>query len=91
MTTRVRFLDPVTQKVIYPESGGQPMAESITQYNLITMLKSVIDAMFAERDDVFCGADLFWHLVEGNLGVRLAPDVLVVFGRPPGDRSSYLQ
>ncbi len=67
------------------------MAENTTQYNLITMLKSGIDAMFAGRDDVFCAADLFWYPVEGNSGIRLAPDVMVAFGRPPGDRSSYMQ
>jgi Uma2 family endonuclease len=91
MTKTEIFLDPVTQEVIYPEIGEQPTAKSTAQYNLITMLKSGIDAMFAERDDVFCAADLFWYPVEGNSGIRLAPDVMVAFGRPPGDRSSYLQ
>mgnify|MGYP002783595112 CR=1 FL=1 len=92
MTKTELFLDPVvTQEVIYPESDGQPMAENTTQYNLITMLKNVIDAMFSGRDDVFCAADLCWYPVEGNSVVRLAPNVMVAFGRPPGDRSSYLQ
>ncbi len=91
MTKTAIFLDPVTQEVIYPESDGQPMAENTTQYNLITMLKSGIDAMIADRNDIFCAADLFWYPAQGNSGIRLAPDVMVAFGRPPGDRSSYLQ
>jgi Uma2 family endonuclease len=85
------FRNPQTDEVIYPETDGQPMAESTTQYNLITMLKDGIDALFADRDDIFTAADLFWYPVKGNSGLRVAPDVMVVFGRPRGDRSSYKQ
>lgn len=35
--------------------------------------------------------DLLWYPVEGQPTIRMAPDVLVAFGRPKGDRSSYLQ
>src|SRR5206468_459291 len=33
----------------------------------------------------------FWYPVEGEPGVRMAPDAYVVFGRPKGDRPSYKQ
>ena len=32
-----------------------------------------------------------WYPVEGQPTIRLAPDVMVIFGRPRGDRGSYIQ
>jgi Uma2 family endonuclease len=46
--------------------------------------------LFAGQD-VFVAGSLFWYPVEGNPGIVQAPDVMVVFGRPPGYRSSYKQ
>jgi hypothetical protein len=40
---------------------------------------------------VFVAGDLFWYPVEGDPTIRVAPDVLVVFGRPKDDRGSYMQ
>ena len=85
------FRSPITDEILYPESDGEPMAESTYQFHLITTLQGGIDAMFAERDDVLCAGDLFWYPVEGSPQIRVAPDIMVVFGRPRGDRSSYMQ
>lgn len=35
--------------------------------------------------------DLLWYPVEGDNQIRQAPDAMVVFGRPKGDRGSYQQ
>ena len=40
---------------------------------------------------MFVAVNLFWYPVEGKPKIRIAPDVMVVFGRPKGDRRSYLQ
>jgi hypothetical protein len=40
---------------------------------------------------VFIAGDLLWYPVEGSNTIRQAPDVMVVFGRPKGDRGSYQQ
>jgi Uma2 family endonuclease len=40
---------------------------------------------------VFVAGDLLWYPVEGGNTIRVAPDVMVVFGRPKGDRGAYLQ
>ena len=77
--------------IIYPESDGEPMAEHTKQFEIITMLHGGIDSLFHDRDDVFVAADLFWYPVEGNPNIRLAPDIMVVFGRPRGHRPSYMQ
>jgi Uma2 family endonuclease len=75
----------------YPESDGQPMAENTLQYEWIVTIKGNLDVLFADRDDVFVAGDLFWYPVQGEPGIRQAPDTLVVFGRPKEHRPSYKQ
>ena len=79
------------EPVVYPSSDGKPMADSTKQFNLITLLKENLEFHFADRPDVFVAGDLLWYPVEGNPKIATAPDVMVVFGRPKGDRKSYIQ
>ena len=85
-TRRVR--KPV---IIYPESDGQPMAENTKQYKKIVYIKENLERIFVDNENVFIAADLFWYPVEFDNKTRYAPDVMVAFGRPKGDRGSYLQ
>jgi hypothetical protein len=73
--------------VNYPESDGQPMGDKTLQIRWIIKLFGGIDALFAQRADVFVAADP----VEGSPSIVTAPDVMVAFGRPKGDRGSYKQ
>ncbi len=75
----------------YPESDGKPMADNTKQFRWIVTIEGGLDALFANRSDVFVAGDLLWYPVEGRPDIRAAPDVMVVFGRPKGDRGSYLQ
>jgi Uma2 family endonuclease len=77
--------------IVYPESDGKPMADNTKQMRWITVLYGNLAALFRDRPDVFVAGDLFWYPVEGHPEVRVAPDVLVFFGRPKGDRGSYKQ
>jgi Uma2 family endonuclease len=79
------------QDIIYPESDGQPMAENTKQFTWIVVIKENLEILFADDANVFVAGDLFWYPVEGNNKLRMAPDAMVVFGRPKGDRGSYLQ
>jgi Uma2 family endonuclease len=67
------------------------MADNTRQYQYIITIQVGLDSLFAARPDVFVAADLFWYPVEGQPGIRQAPDVLVAFGRPKGHRGSYRQ
>ena len=78
-------------EIIYPESDGKPMADNTLQFTYIVTIQGGIAALFADRPDVFVAGDLLWYPVEGNNKIRAAPDAMVVFGRPPGHRRSYLQ
>lgn len=78
-------------EVLYPESDGQPMADNTKQFRWIVVIKENLELLFADRPEVFVAGDLLWYPVEGDNKLRQAPDVLVVFGRPKGDRGSYRQ
>jgi Uma2 family endonuclease len=88
----VQQLTPdTTPGIIYPDSDGQPMADNTKQFRWIVTIKENLEILFAAQDDVFVGGNLLWYPVEGSVKTRQAPDILVVFGRPKGDRGSYKQ
>ncbi|MEG4572018.1 Uma2 family endonuclease [Microcoleus sp. N3A4] len=80
-----------TEEIIYPSSDGQPMAESTIQYELIVKIKEGCESLFKDDPNVFVAADLLWYPVEGKPEISQAPDTMVIFGRPKGDRLSYIQ
>ena len=80
-----------TNQIIYPDSDGQPIADNTKQFRWITVIKSNLDWLFQDEELVFVAGDLLWYPVEGNPKYRVAPDTMVVFGRPKGDRGSYKQ
>lgn len=82
---------PLQGGIVYPDSDGKPMADNTKQLRWMVVLFGNLSALFRLRADVFVGADLLWYVVEGQVELRQAPDVLVVFGRPKGDRGSYRQ
>jgi Uma2 family endonuclease len=67
------------------------MADNTKQARWIVILYDNLLALLAGPDDVFVAADILWYPVEGEPETRVAPDVLVAFGRPRGDRGSYKQ
>ncbi|GIV16412.1 MAG: hypothetical protein KatS3mg022_1847 [Armatimonadota bacterium] len=79
------------QEVIYPESDGKPMADNTKQFRWILTIYTGIASLFKDDPNVFVAGDLLWYPVEGDNKTRTAPDVMVVFGRPKGDRLSYKQ
>ncbi len=82
---------PKQPKIKYPETDGKPMAENTKQFRWIVTVKEGLEAVFAADPNVFIAGDLLWYPVEGHPEIRVAPDALVAFGRPKGDRGSYLQ
>jgi Uma2 family endonuclease len=78
-------------EIIYPERDGKRMSDNTVQFRWITNIKSNLDWLFSKDDNVFIAGDLLWYPTEGNNKRRQAPDVMVIFGRPKGDRGSYKQ
>jgi Uma2 family endonuclease len=79
------------RQLVYPDSDGQPMADNTQQFRWIVLLKENLECLFAEDPQVFVAGDLLWYPVEGHPDIRVAPDAMVVVGRPKGDRGSYRQ
>ena len=78
-------------EVLYPDSDGEPIAKNSIQYQHIIAIQVGLDAMFANNPDVFVAADLLWYPVEGQPDIKNTLDLMVAYGRPKGDRSSYRQ
>jgi Uma2 family endonuclease len=79
------------RQIIYPERDGQAMSDNTKQFRWIVLLKENLECLFANDPQVFVAGDLLWYPIEGQPEVRVAPDVMVVLGRPKGDRGSYRQ
>lgn len=67
------------------------MSDNTLQFEWIVTIKEGLAALFADREDVFVAGDLLWYYEEGNNKLRVAPDAMVAFGRPRGNRGSYKQ
>ncbi len=81
----------VERQITYPDRDGQAMSDNTQQFRWIVLLKENLECLFANDPDVFVAGDLLWYPVEGKPEIRVAPDAMVVFGRPKGDRGSYRQ
>jgi Uma2 family endonuclease len=87
----VSIQKPARPEVVYPDSDGKPMADNTLQFRWIVTIKEGLERVFHDRPDVFVAGDLLWYPVEGKPEICTAPDALVAFGRPKGDRGSYKQ
>ncbi len=69
------------------------MAESTLQFDWIVLIKENLERFFADQPLVFIAGDLLWYPVEVAVppAPAMAPDIMVVFGRPKGARKSYQQ
>ncbi len=74
----------------YPESDGQPVAETEFQFNPILNAVGSLRIHFQQRQDVYVVGNLLLYYEEGNRAASVAPDVFVVFGVPNHTRRTYL-
>ncbi|NEQ75518.1 MAG: Uma2 family endonuclease [Okeania sp. SIO2C9] len=84
-------LSQTNSEIVYPDSDGQPMADNTIQFRWITIIHYNLAWLFADNNEVFVAGDLLWYPVEKNNKLRQAPDVMVFFCVPKGDRGSYQQ
>ena len=91
MTPFAPPLDAEALRAMYPERDGKPMSDNMTQARWIHLLFGNLSDLLADREDAFVASDNLWYPDEHQRDLRFAPDVYVVFGRPKGDRGSYMQ
>ncbi len=75
----------------YPDTDGKPMAEGTQQFDWIVTIKEGLEALLQDRPDAFVAGDLVWYYTERVVKDCVAPDAMVVIGRPKGRRYSYRQ
>ena len=76
--------------IYYPDSDGNPMAETDAQFYPLSETVLALRERYADRDDVYVSGDLLVYYRMNDNTVRLAPDVFVVFGVDDHLRSSYI-
>lgn len=85
------YASSIVPELFYPESDGKPMSDNTRQYRWIVTTKENLEILLVEDSNVFVAGNLMWYPVEGNTTLCQAPDVMVIFGRPKGERGSYQQ
>lgn len=84
-----RLDSPYQNPLEYPESDGQPMAESDYQLIWLVYLLDALRTYFAEQDDVYIGANLMMYFDEGDATAVVAPDIFFVRGVSKKLRDTY--
>lgn len=73
----------------YPESDGEPTAETDTHRLLMTDLIFTLEEWFRDDPQVYVSGNLLMYYVEGDPRKSVPPDVFVVRGVPKGKRRIY--
>lgn len=73
----------------YPDSDGEPLAESDYQFYPLTDTVRALGLHFADRPDVYVAGNMLVYYRVNDVSARLAPDVFVVFGVDDHLRRSY--
>ena len=91
-----RVLDPMhstaaAPRVIdYPETDGQPMAETPAHRDVMIDAIQVLQRHFAGRPDVYVSGNMMMYYEEGEPRRCVSPDVFVAVGVEDKDRRTYL-
>lgn len=75
--------------VHYPESDGEPMAETDLHRDEMVALIEGLKGRYASRPDVYVAGNLFVYYEEGVPSAVFAPDTMVVFGVEKRQRRTY--
>src|SRR4051794_13385860 len=80
---------PFQREIVYPESDGQPMAESDLHRKEMTYLIEALTEHFRRADEVYVAGNLFFYYKKGDPRSVVAPDLFVVKGVAKRDRKVY--
>ena len=84
-STANKFPNP---EIFYPSSDGEPLAESYDHlYVIMTTLAILLAHLKGQSATVL--ADQFLYYAQGFPRLRVAPDVMIIFGVEPGGRDNY--
>ena len=75
--------------LVYPESDGEPMAETGRHVRLLLDMIETIDWHFRDAPDVHVCGNMFLYYEEGNPRKVISPDVFMVRGVSKKDLRTY--
>lgn len=83
---------PLEDEIFYPESDGEPMAETQLHFQEMTYVVEALEERFVDEAGVFVGGNLFFYYERGVRDAVAAPDAFVVKGLADGKalRRKYL-
>jgi len=79
----------IQEDIDYPDTDGEPMAESDFQRKPLTYLVEALDLHFQNQTEVYVSGNLLIYYQSGNPKASVAPDVFIVFGVPKRPRRIY--
>jgi hypothetical protein len=82
MGARHQDLVTVIDEIDYPESDGEPMAETGLHAQLMIDLRFALNRRFREDPQVYIGIDMLMYWDKGDKAKSRTPDVFVVMGAP---------
>ncbi len=77
------------EEIIYPEQREDDMGETSIHAKLINRFLAMLLYFFEQREDVFLSSNMNLYYEEKNPNKWYAPDLLIAFGVPNHERSSY--
>ncbi len=79
-------------EIDYPAHPEEDFSDNSIHFDGIKTLSEWLAILFYDQQDrVSVHGNHSWYPVEGKPKINLAPDVMVIFGRPQVERTSYVQ
>ena len=75
--------------LVYPESDGEPMAETPKHQQVMIDCMDMLRSHFREVPDVYIGGNMLLYYEEGNPRKSISPDVFMVRGLSQKDLRTY--
>ena len=83
-------LEAEDPSVHYPDTDGEPLAETDFQFNPLTEMVHALRVRYEDRPDVYVAGDMFVYYRMNDASANVAPDVFAVFGVDKHTRRSYM-
>lgn len=77
------------EDVFYPETDGEPMAETDIHRELMNYLIEALKIYFQNDENVYVSGNILLYYIEGNPKKCVAPDVMICFGVENKKRRVY--
>lgn len=84
------FSPTLNDTIEYPETDGEPMAETDFQREVMVYAIPALDLYFRDQADVYVTGNILFYYEEGNPQAVVSPDVMVVMGVEKKNRRKYM-